>query len=249
MRGVVVTAPMPCRSVMALLTVVAIGCGSRTGLDVARDAAVDADEDLSPLGLSVAFYASTSADDPTAVASANGLIWASDGRRPMPGGGGGRGYVLAMGESVSINGTALRGGFADWGYTYQAARVLVPTDGVWVFRFVLRGRTIVRRVELRPVRWVGFPSAPVSIGAGVTLRWTPALPADTRRQGYLTSCVRNDSREVGLSEMTFRGALSANPCMSHAIMTAVREVGLGAPFGEGSLAVSTGLDRELRVVP
>jgi hypothetical protein len=231
------------------LVIGAIGCGTRTGLEGDRDADSDVPDDVSPIGLSASFHVSMATDGQPARTTANGVIWDAAGRRPMPGGGGGRGYVLAPGESVTINGVALQGGFADWGYTYQATGVPVPADGVWEFRFLLRGRTVVRRIELQAVRWVDFPTRPVSIAAGVTLRWTPALPTDTRRQGYLSSCVRNDTTEVGVSAMSFRGALSADPCLSHAIMTAVREVALGAPFGEGNLSVSTGLDRELRVVP
>ncbi len=225
------------------------GCGARTEpLASASDASTEADVDLSPLGLSAAFYASSSTDPARTLASASGFFWMGD-RQPRPGGGG-PSYRLRAGESVSVNGVALQGGPADWGYVYQGHAIPPPTDGRWVFRFVIQGRSITREVVLRPVRWVDFPSEPVSIASGVTLRWEPALPEASTRRAYLTSCVLNERTEVGLSSARFEGRLSANPCLSHAQLSATVSAPLGAPFRDDStIGASTGLDRELRVVP
>jgi hypothetical protein len=232
---------------LLILASLVAACGARSELAPTDDVPIPADADLSPLGISASFSVSAGAGQ--AFAMGSGLLWTGE-RRPSPGGSGGPGYRLMPGESVSVNGVAFQGGFADWGYTYQASSIPLPADGRWVFRFVLRGRTIVREVLLRPVQWVDFPVGPVSIAGGVTLRWAPPLPEDAIRRAYLTSCVQNDRTEISLESASFWGRLSANPCLSHAQLIATREVPLGAPFREGSsISAGTGLDRELRVVP
>lgn len=234
---------------MVLAASLAIGgCGARSELAGGADVpAVEVDAALPPLGVSAAF--SVNAAEGRATAMASGLLWTGE-RRPSPGGGGGEGLRLGPGESVSLNGVVLQGGFADWGYTYQAPSVPIPADGRWVFRFVLRGRTVVREVLLRPVRWVDFPSVPVVISQGVTLRWAPPLPEDAVRRAYLTSCVRNDRTQISLDSVSFWGRLTADPCAARAQVMATREVPLGAPFREGStIAAGVSLDRELPVIP
>ena len=235
---------------VAQLSLALAACGARSGLDDPPDAAAPADlapppDDLPPLALSAAFNVGRAADGST---YASGVFWAGD-RRPMPGGTGGRSHRLAAGESVSVNGVALQGGWADWGYTYQSGAVQARADGRWEFRFVIAGRTVTRTLTLRPVRWVDFPTAPVSIAAGVTLRWEPALPEATTRRAYLTSCVFNEATEVGTASASFRGRLSATPCRAHAQLSAVLEEPVGAPFRGGALSASVALDRELDVVP
>lgn len=227
-------------------------CGSRTGLADPADASPDdiidgASVDVAMLDVSASFYVYT-APEGARVTSAGGVFWTGD-RQPAPGGGGGRSYRLAAGESVSVNGVALMGGFADWGYTYQAGTIPVRPDGRWDFRFVVGGVTVTRTLVLQPIRWVDFPAGAVSIGRPVTLRWAPPLPAETTRRAYLTSCVLNDRTEVGTSSATFWGRLSAMPCRSHAIVSATLVVPVGAPFRSGNLSAATGLDRELDVVP
>lgn len=198
------------------------------------------------LDVAASFYVYT-APEGASTTSAGGYFWTGD-QPPRPGGGG-RSHRLAAGESVSVNGVALQGGFADWAYTYQSSRIPVRADGRWEFRFILGGVTVSRTLTLQPVRWVDFPTAPVSIARSVTLRWTPPLPEQTTRRAYLTSCVLNNRTEVGASSVTFWGALSATPCRSHAVVSATLQSPIGAPFREGSLSVNTGLDREVDVVP
>jgi len=242
------------RPIALLLAASLASCGARSGLaeptaDVTpADAPADLapPDDAPPLGVSASFFVST-APEGARLTSGSGVFWTGD-RRPRPGGGG-PSHRLAAGESVSINGVALAGGSADWGYTYQSGAVPVRADGRWEFRFVIRGQVITRTLVLQPVRWVGFPTAPVSIGPGVTLRWEPALPEATTRRAYLTSCVLNDRADIGVAAATFHGRLSATPCLAHAQLYATLEAPIGAPFRDGTISASTGLDRELRVVP
>lgn len=126
----------------------------------------------------------------------------------------------------------------------------LPADGRWVFRFALRGRIVVREVLLRPIRWADFPTRPLPISEGVTLRWSPPVPEASTRRAYLTSCVRNDRTQVSLDSVSFGGRLSAVPCTSRAQVSVTREVALGAPFREGStLAAGVDLDRALELIP
>jgi len=236
------------RATTLLLAASLVSCGARSGLeDPVGDAATpDPPRDTAPLGISASFFVST-APEGARLTNGSGVFWTGD-RRPMPGGGG-PSHRLSQGESVSINGVALTGGFADWGYVYQSGAIPVRADGRWEFRFVIRGQVVTRALVLQPVRWVGFPTAPVSIGPGVTLRWEPALPEGTTRRAYLTSCVYNDRVDIGAAMVTFRGRLSAMPCLAHAQLSATLEAPIGAPFRDGTISASTGLDREIRVVP
>lgn len=240
---------MTARARPLALALIVTACGARTELaGSAGDGGAFMDVPSVPLEISASFYVSYSNDPARPGASANGVFW-TGARRPMPGGGG-PSHRLVAGESISVNGVALAGGFADWGYTYQSSTIPPPSDGRWVFRFVIRGQTITRTLTLRSVQWVDFPTGPVSIRDSVTLRWAPPLPEETTRRAYLTSCVLNERTEITPSSATFFGRLSASPCVSHAQLYATLEAPLGAPFREGStIAASTGLDQTLRVVP
>lgn len=232
---------------LSLAPLLLAACGARTELGGVDAGVVSADVAPAALEMSAAFSVSQSTDPVRPGARASGVFWTGE-RRPSPGGGGAS-YRLAAGESVSVNGVALTGEPADWGYLYQG-QFPVPSDGRWVFRFVIAGQTITRTLTLAPVRWVDFPVAPVSIGAGVVLRWAPALPERSTRRAYLTSCVLNEITELETASVRFVGRVTASPCESHAQLYATVSEPLGFPFREGStLSVSTGLDRTLRVIP
>ncbi|MEZ4389708.1 MAG: hypothetical protein R3A48_01330 [Polyangiales bacterium] len=197
--------------------------------------------------MSAAFYVSQSTDPARPGSRASGYFWTGE-RRPSPGGGG-LSHRLAAGESVSVNGVALSGEPADWGYLYQG-ELPAPSDGRWLFRFVIAGQTITRTLTLMPVNWVDFPVTPVSIGAGVVLRWAPALPESSTRRATLTSCVISEVTELETASVRFVGRVTASPCESHAQLSATVSEPLGFPFREGStLSASTGLDSTLRVIP
>jgi hypothetical protein len=236
-----------------LLVLAATSCGRdplpllRPATSMPQDAGGTPDPNQ-PLGLSAELNVDLRVDNGAENAKVSALFW-TGAERPKPGGGGGPSLRLdhEAGESITVNDIPLEGTVADWGYLYLALSVPEPADGRWLFRLTRGGRTVEAAMSVQRSRFEDFPPGPVSINRGVTLRWTPPFPDESRRQAYLTSCALTDAKqEIGAASATFWGRLSVTPCNSHAHVIASFEEPLGPPFAGGSsMAASVWLDRPI----
>jgi hypothetical protein len=233
------------RAAAYVLVLGAVACGARP-LDMVTPV-----DPAPPLGLSAELNVDLRAQGGES-ASARALLWVG-AEPPGPGRPGGTPVVLDedAGDGITVNGVPVVGTVADWGYLYQAHSLTEPADGRWLFRLTVRGRVVEVPVSVRRSRFVDFPAGPVAVSPGITLRWSPAFPAENRVQAYLTSCSLGDAIiEIGLDRFSYLGGnLSGERCASHALVIASQSQRLGAPFDGGSVSTSVWLDQPIELVP
>ena len=233
------------RAAACALALGAVACGARP-LDTVTPV-----DPATPLGFSAELNVDLRAQGGES-ASARGLLWVG-AEPPRAGRPGGTSVVLDedAGDGITVNGVPVVGGWADWGYLYQAHGLAEPADGRWLFRLTYRGRAVEVPVSVRRSRYVDFPTGPVSVSPGITVRWSPAFSADSRVQAYLTSCSLGGAVvDIGLDRFSYSGGtLSGGRCASHALVIASVNQPLGAPFDSGSVSTSVWLDEPIELVP